>query len=63
MKSLRNGLSSHLFVTLQKFSTFIVIPVLANVEDAVLLVAESLGWILLAELLYYGDGRLKSKGK
>ena len=32
---------------------------LANVEDAVLLVAESLGGVLLAELLYYGDGRLK----
>ena len=32
---------------------------LANVEDAVLLVAESLRGVLLAELLYYGDGRLK----
>ena len=34
-------------------------PVLANVEDAVLLVAESLRGVLLAELLYYGNGRLK----
>ena len=39
--------------------TVTVEPVLANVEDAVLLVAESLGGVLLAELLYYGDGRLK----
>ena len=49
-------------MTLQKFFTFIAIPVLANVKNAVLLVAESLGWVLLAELLYYGDGRLKQRG-
>ena len=34
---------------------------LANVENAVLLVAKPLGGILFAELLYYGDGRLKHR--
>ena len=32
---------------------------LSYVEDTVLLVAEPLGGILFAKLLYYGDGRLK----
>ena len=35
---------------------------LVNVQNTVLLVAESLGRVLLAELLDDGDGRLKKAG-
>ena len=48
----------------QTFPIKTLIPsVFFDVTYAVLLVAESLGGVLFAELLYYRDGRLKQNNK